>query len=214
MKRRKDTNIDWYMGFEARASDRISELEDWDLPCLKVELEKIYDEWVNRSVFLPSELRVKTELALLSECTHLSWRYCEDRVQYNRMADKWIALILKDAEDLPGSDRGLLAVKAATSMLGEIWNNNWTLIISEMVCPKDVGHVLDIIRTDVYYHHRHSDPAIFESVDLEYRRFAIRLINGSGSTRASLRRKLTIDLHHQMIQRRPVKRRRSRANGH
>ena len=213
MKRKKTANIDWYLGFEARAGDRISELEDWNLPGLHEEMEKIYEEWVNRFLFLPSGLRVKTELTLLSECTRLSWRYCDDRVHYNRMADKWTVLFLKDAEDLPGTDKSLLAVKAATSMLGDIWNKQWTLIISELVCPKDVGHVLDIIRTDVYYHHRHSDPAIFESVDLEFRRLATRLIHRSGSTRASLRRKLTIDIHHQMNPRRPVKKRRSRAHG-
>ncbi|MCE5296355.1 MAG: hypothetical protein LLG16_04540 [Euryarchaeota archaeon] len=124
-------------------------------------------------------------------------RYCDDCIDYDRVAGKWAILFLKDTEGLAENDRSLLAVKAAGYMLGDIWNRHWTLIMSELVGPKDVGIILDMIRTDMYYQHRHSDPVIFESVDQEYRRFATRLIIRSGSTRASLRRKLTIDLHNQ-----------------
>lgn len=209
MKRKKKMNIDWYLGFAARTSDRISELEDWDLPGLKDELEKIFEEWVNRSFFLPSHLRARTELALLFECTLLVRRYGDNCVDYDRIADKWTNLLLKDMEDLANTDRNLLAVEAARYMSGDIWNRHWTLIVSELVGPEDIGHILDMIRADMYYHHRHSDPMIFESFDLEYRRFATRLIIRSGSSRAGLRRKLTIDLHHQVIHRRSRRRRRS-----
>jgi len=154
------------------------------------------DEWEEMAGCLPDEMQAEDALNMFQGCIGMRTGPTGGFDGFDHLAERCSELFIERARRLTRQERELFAYRVAKMFQGHFGSSMFERMLMELIDPTNVGHVLDIIRTDLYYRYKDSDDLIIDIIDEDYREFAKRLIAGVGrSCRGKLKDKLTIKMH-------------------
>ena len=184
----------WYLGFLAHFSDLIFDhRDDRDQWKTVHRLAEYCDDWEKMSPSLPMNAQAGSALDMFSECVHADQHRSDGFDGFDQLAERCSSLFIDRARMLTKNEKSVFALQVATMFDGHFGSSMFERMLTEVVGPRDVGDVLDIISRDLFFRFRDSDDIVIEAVDRRYHELAERLIEAAGrSSRGNLKGKLTI----------------------